>query len=453
MPKKKKEHSGKKLAHAPLGAVTKHAELSKKIDEKGMRRHARVMKKNKANSGDFSDEEEEGYVPVEVSRKVMQLAREQQDEIDQEIRNKKLQEDDMVDEDTGNFSNNTLIDDIDDFMAKRDGDYVDSIEVDAEDEATLAQFMPSQSSERRTLGDIIAEKIREKELADAAAKQGNNNNNNNNGQVVDERQSRMNEKVVQVYESIGQLLTRYRAGKVPKAFKIIPNLRNWEEVLWITAPDMWSPQAMFVATKLFASNLNPKHAQRYYNLILLPRIRDDIRANKKLNYHLYCAVKKAIYKPAAFFKGLLLPLAESACTLKEAMIVGSVMSKVSIPMMHSAAAMLKLTQLPYSGGTSIFLTVLMNKKYSLPYKVIDALAAHFASFQHETRVLPVLWHQSLLVFSQRYKMNLTKIQKNKIRDTLRKHQHVGITSEIRRELFTSRNRGEKDKIDDDVEMM
>ena len=68
-------------------------------------------------------------------------------------------------------------------------------------------------------------------------------------------------------------------------------------------------------------------------------------------------------------------------------------------MMHSAVAMLKLTQLPYS-STSIFLTVLMNKKYSLPYKVITH-AAHFASFQHETRVLPVLWHQSLLVFSQR----------------------------------------------------
>eukprot|EP00943_MAST-04B_sp_MAST-4B-sp1_P004179 g4179.t1 len=446
MPKKKKEHSAKKLAHAPLGAVTKHAELSKKIDEKGMRRHARI--KNDTNSED--DEEEGPYVPVAVSRKVMELAREQQDEIEREIRAKKQkEEDDMVDEDNLNnsFGNNSLVDDIDSFMAKRDGEYVDAIEVDADDEATLAQFMPSQSTERRTLGDIIAEKIREKELADAAAKQGVNNN-----EGISERQSKMNDKVVQVYTSIGQILTRYRAGKIPKAFKIIPNLRNWEEVLWITAPDTWSPQAMFVATKLFASNLNPKHAQRYYNLILLPRVRDDIRANKKLNYHLYCAVKKSIYKPAAFFKGLLLPLAESACTLKEAMIVGSVMSKVSIPMMHSAAAMLKLTQLPYSGGTSIFLTVLMNKKYSLPYKVIDALAAHFASFQHETRVLPVLWHQSLLVFSQRYKLNLTQIQKSKIRDTLRKHQHPGITAEIRRELFTSRNRGDKTQ-NDDVVMM
>ena len=31
---------------------------------------------------------------------------------------------------------------------------------------------------------------------------------------------------------------------------------------------------------------------------------------RKLNYHLYQALKKAMYKPAAFFKGILLPLCE-----------------------------------------------------------------------------------------------------------------------------------------------
>ena len=300
--------------------------------------------------------------------------------------------------------------------------------------------MPSQSSERRTLGDIIAGNP-EKEMADAAAKQASQGGGAN--QNVDERQSRMNEKVVQVYTSIGQILTRYRAGKIPKAFKIIPNLRNWEEVLWITAPDTWSPQAMFVATKLFASNLNPKHAQRYYNLILLPRVRDDIRANKKLNYHLYCAVKKAIYKPAAFFKGLLLPLAESACTLKEALIVGSVMSKVSIPMMHSAAAMLKLTQLPYSGGTSIFLTVLMNK--SIVFLQAWMPSPLIASFQHETCF--ACGHQSLLVFAA---IQAKSNKSAKIKSETLKNKML-VLPEIRRELFTSRNRGEKTK--DDVEMI
>lgn len=37
-------------------------------------------------------------------------------------------------------------------------------------------------------------------------------------------------KVVEVYRSVGKIMSRYSAGKVPKAFKIIPNLKQWEEV-------------------------------------------------------------------------------------------------------------------------------------------------------------------------------------------------------------------------------
>ena len=36
--------------------------------------------------------------------------------------------------------------------------------------------------------------------------------------------------MVEVYRGVGQLLRRYTVGRLPKAFKIIPNLRNWEEV-------------------------------------------------------------------------------------------------------------------------------------------------------------------------------------------------------------------------------
>ena len=51
-------------------------------------------------------------------------------------------------------------------------------------------------------------------------------------------------------------------------------------------------------------------AQRFYSIILLPKIIDDISENKKLNYHLYRSLKKAVYKPAAFYKGLILPMCE-----------------------------------------------------------------------------------------------------------------------------------------------
>ena len=48
--------------------------------------------------------------------------------------------------------------------------------------------------------------------------------------------------------------------------------------------------------------------QRFYNIYLLPRLRDDIEFYKKLNFHMMQCLKKALYKPAAFFKGILLPL-------------------------------------------------------------------------------------------------------------------------------------------------
>jgi len=206
---------------------------------------------------------------------------------------------------------------------------------------------------------------------------------------------------------------------------------------------MWSPIATRQATRLFASNLNAKMAQRFYNAILLPRVREDIKEYKKLNFHLYLALKKALYKPAAFYKGILLPLCESGdCTLREATIVGSVMSKVSIPVLHSSAAILKIAEMDYSGANSLFLRVLLNKKYALPYRVVDAVVDHFFKFIKDTRKLPLLWHQALLVFVQRYKTDLLPEQKEKIKNLVKTHQHDYFGDEIRRELQNSKNRGE-----------
>merc|ERR1719223_1745788 len=142
--------------------------------------------------------------------------------------------------------------------------------------------------------------------------------------------------------------------------------------------------------------MNPRMAQRFFNLVLLPAGQDDIRNNKKLNFHLYLALKKALYKPAAFFKGILLPLGESRCTLREALIVSSVLAKVSVPVLHSAVAILKLTEMSFCGAIALFLRTLLLKKYALPYKVIDELVDYFVGFTHSDEVQPLLWQQCLL---------------------------------------------------------
>lgn len=252
-------------------------------------------------------------------------------------------------------------------------EYDQQVEINEDDQKAFDLFMSNKSQAKRTIADLIMEKLTEKktEIQTQMSEYG-----------IDGAQSQINlqidERIVHVYAQIKDILSKYRSGKLPKAFKILPSLANWEHVLYITEPDVWSAAAIYQATRIFASNLNAKMAQRFYSLVLLPRIRDDINEYKKLNFHLYMALKKALFKPAAFFKGILLPLCESKnCTLREAIIIGSIMAKSSIPMLHSAAALLKIAEMEYSGANSIFIRILLDKKYALPYRVVDAIVNHF----------------------------------------------------------------------------
>lgn len=74
---------------------------------------------------------------------------------------------------------------------------------------------------------------------------------------------------------------------------------------------------------------------------------------------------------------MLIYFQSGTCTLREAIIIGSVIAKNSIPMLHSAAAILKLAEMDYNGATSIFLRIFFDKKYALPFRVIDAVVFHF----------------------------------------------------------------------------
>lgn len=246
--------------------------------------------------------------------------------------------------------------------------YYEDIEINEDDERALQMFMDRDRAPARTLADIIMEKLTEKkteidtQFSDIGSMQ-----------IQD-----MDPRVVSLYEGVRDVLANYRSGKLPKAFKVVPNLRNWEQILYVTDPSKWSAAAMYQATRIFASNMKDNMAQKFYNLVLLPRIRDDIAEYKRLNFHLYQALMKALYKPSAFMKGFLIPLLESGnCTLREAVLVGSVITKRSIPILHSAAAILKIAEMDYTGANSIFLRIFFDKKYALPYRVVDGAVFHF----------------------------------------------------------------------------
>jgi essential nuclear protein 1 len=280
-------------------------------------------------------------------------------------------------------------------------------------------------------------------------------------------------KVVEAYGQVGKLMSRYKSGKLPKPFKVLPTLPQCDTLLAITRPDSWTPNAVYEATKIFVSS-RPEMAQLFNQEVLLPRIRDDIHETKKLNVHLYNALKKTLYKPSSFFKGLVFPLLESGtCTLREATIIGSVVARISIPVLHSAAALYHLCEIASNqmtidvesaGACNIFIRTLLEKKYALPYRVIDELVFHFLRFKiakqpNEEDVsrdgssrytgkkgagdpkLPVLWHQCLLAFAQRYKNEIEEEQRDALLELLKVRGHKDISPEVRRELLEGKSRG------------
>ena len=207
-------------------------------------------------------------------------------------------------------------------------------------------------------------------------------------------------------------------------------------------------------------------------------MREEIYETKKLNVHLFSALKKGLYKPAAWFKGFLFPLvADGNCTLREATIISAVLVRVSIPVLHSAAAIKGLCDIAAreasagtegGGATNIFIKALLDKKYALPYQVIDALVFHFLRFRSvdpasaqsgdvamdgvlgasakeakdaKDAKLPVIWHQCLLAFAQRYRNDITEDQREALLDLLLTKGHHQIGPEVRRELLEGRGRG------------
>jgi essential nuclear protein 1 len=433
----------------------------------------KTAKKRKSSSRD--DEEGNAYVDSKSSRKILKIGQELAEE-DKEV---------TVADPPQAFAFESRFDQAcepEEDVAYEDeeawGDdneeIVEEVEIDPNDLHMFNKFLPpgeeptldlqsagSQATGGGTnLADLILQQIAAKEAGEAGQPELQ-------GGGIPEDAVEIPAKVVEVYSKIGLILSRYKSGKLPKPFKIIPTLPQWETLLSITRPENWTPNACYEATRIFVS-ATPGVVRGFIESVLLDRVRDDIHESKKLNVHLYKALQKATYKPAGFFKGLLFPLVESGtCTLREAHIIASVVTKCSIPALHSAAALLRLTDLAAeqatmategTGAVNIFIRAFLDKGYALPYKVVDGLVFHFLRFRAAnpasvntmadvsensltSHKLPVLWHQSLLSFAQRYRNDITEDQREALLDLLLVCGHSQIGPEVRRELLQGRGRG------------
>ena len=430
----------------------------------------------KQRHNDEDDEENgggEGFLDASSSRKILQLAKEQQDELEQEdeIQNKpsfaqsfKNQQIDSEEEEEEEEEDEYL-----DFEEEEEVEEIaydeEDAEVDPKDAELFNKYFQSNGEANNNdddnsfqptinLADKILAKIQEKESQQQQQQQSSPDNSNEDAVLLPP-------KVILAYEKIGQILSTYTHGKLPKLFKILPSLKNWQDVLYVTNPNSWTPHATYEATKLFVSNLSSNEATVFIETILLPRFRDSIENSDdhSLNYHIYRALKKSLYKPGAFFKGFLLPLVDGYCSVREATIAASVLTKVSVPVLHSSVALTQLLTRDFNPATTVFIRVLIEKKYALPYQTLDELVFYFMRFRNATinqdenmenmdidqekttkvnngPQLPVVWHKAFLSFATRYKNDLTDDQKDFLLETVRQRFHPLIGPEIRRELLS-----------------
>lgn len=428
----------------------------------------------KQRHNDEDDEENgggEGFLDASSSRKILQLAKEQQDELEQEdeIQNKpsfaqsfkNQQIDSEEEEEEDEYSDFEEEEEVEEIVYDEE-----DAEVDPKDAELFNKYFQSNGENNNNnndddsfqptinLADKILAKIQEKESQQQQQQQSSPDNSNEDAVLLPP-------KVILAYEKIGQILSTYTHGKLPKLFKILPSLKNWQDVLYVTNPNSWTPHATYEATKLFVSNLSSNEATVFIETILLPRFRDSIENSDdhSLNYHIYRALKKSLYKPGAFFKGFLLPLVDGYCSVREATIAASVLTKVSVPVLHSSVALTQLLTRDFNPATTVFIRVLIEKKYALPYQTLDELVFYFMRFRNATinqdenmenmdidqekttkvnngPQLPVVWHKAFLSFATRYKNDLTDDQKDFLLETVRQRFHPLIGPEIRRELLS-----------------
>ncbi|CAB4256677.1 similar to Saccharomyces cerevisiae YBR247C ENP1 Protein associated with U3 and U14 snoRNAs, required for pre-rRNA processing and 40S ribosomal subunit synthesis [Maudiozyma barnettii] len=448
----------------------RHDPLLKDIDSAQGNLKKHYTKRNQVTKEGNEDDEDEEYIDAKHSRKILQLARDQQDEIaeeentelQREVQNKARfqhidydDDEDDEDEQEGDFSDFEPEGEFGEEMEEEE-----IVELDEEDAAMFEQYFKKADDFNAmngsyNLADKIMASVREKEAEIKETAIDIDDNEADQGEHEAQKRPMdgvaLPEKVIRAYTTVGTVLKTWTHGKLPKLFKVIPSLRNWQDVLYVTNPEAWSPHVVYEATKLFVSNLQAKEAQKFISMVLLERFRDNIENNEdhSLNYHIYRAIKKSIYKPSAFFKGFLFPLVETGCNIREATIAGSVLTKVSVPALHSSAALSYLLRLPFSPATTVFIKILLDKKYALPYQTVDECVYYFMRFrivedgstgEDSTRALPVIWHKAFLVFAQRYKNDITEDQRDFLLETVRQRGHRDIGPEIRRELMAGNSR-------------
>ena len=162
----------------------------------------------------------------------------------------------------------------------------------------------------------------------------------------------------------------------------------------------------------------------------MPCVKRDLMNSKKLNVHLYEALKKALYKTNAWFKGVMFEFCSEATLLRETKVIESLLSKMSIPVITASVAMLKLLEMPPTNPIIHYLSAFLNKHYTLPKRVLTAITEYLLAFKNFEGELSIAWQNLLLTLVKQYGQSLDEMAKSALSDLAKAKSHKLITPEI-----------------------
>lgn len=272
---------------------------------------AKVYKKAKENddNDDGDDGRDEFEMDAAISRRVLKLAREQQQELEEEENYNEVatkprfqliqhESDAEEEQDEEEYEEEY----------EEEMEYVDDEDLNPSEVAMFETFFKAKQGNNEPFQPInLADKIMQKIAQSATPDESDDGKDTESTEGRPQDGVYLPPRVIEAYQKVGESLRAWKHGKLPKLFKVLPTIKNWEDLIYVTAPEQWTPNAVYEATRLFVSNLTAAKAEKFVSLVLYPRFRQDIEENEdhKLNYHIYRALKKSLYKPAAFFKGFL----------------------------------------------------------------------------------------------------------------------------------------------------
>jgi essential nuclear protein 1 len=220
-------------------------------------------------------------------------------------------------------------------------------------------------------------------------------------------------KLLKVLERASLFLKVYKSGKMPKIIKLMPSLKNFEEIIWLTRPDIWSDQAIFSVTHSFISKLDKNQMGRFFSLVLAPRFQETIFNSNRYSIHIQKTMKMSTRFPSVFFSSVFLPMCESKnCSLKEGAVLGMILSNYHFNPSSILSVLIRLLKPPVTPVKCLLMRTILCKNYIIPHRTLDLLVDFFIS--NRKKIFFSQFKTFFIVFLKNYSIHLSSEDKRKI---------------------------------------